>query len=61
VLPSIGKGGITVVERREIKLLKEVMAMHTAEPPLIRNPNAARGLNISFGNGRKVNSVCKLV
>ena len=41
---------------------KIVMAMHPAEPPLIRNPNAASLLNIFFWKGREVNvGVCKLV
>jgi hypothetical protein len=43
-------------------LVENGMAMHPAEPPLIRNPYAASRLNIFFWKGREVNIiVCKLV
>jgi len=54
VLPSIGKGGVTIGARRVIQLFKMLMAMHTAEPPRIRNPNTTCGLNfLSEGEGSK--------
>ena len=54
VLSSIGKGGVTIGARSGIQLFKMLMDMHPADPPLIRNPNAARGLNfLSEGEGSK--------
>jgi hypothetical protein len=58
VLPSIGKDGVTVVERRDFHLCENpwfetVMAMHPAEPPYFETLMQQADLIFSFGMGGK--------